>query len=594
MSSGRVWCIIFLYCLCGSVKLPFSFGESGRVFMKSKPTKKTKFIFITGGVLSSLGKGLAAAALGALLESRGMTVTFQKLDPYINVDPGTMNPFQHGEVFVTDDGAETDLDMGHYERYTNAVMAQVNNYTSGRIYYSVIQKERRGEYLGGTVQVIPHITDEIKQAVLQLDGTVDVAIIEIGGTIGDIEGLPFVEAIRQLRGDLGRDYTLFVHLTLVPYIKTAGEVKTKPTQHSVKELLASGIQPDILVCRTENHLTADLKKKIALFCNVEPESVITAIDVESIYEVPLRLHEEGLDDRVLEKLGIWTGAPYIKPWEELVDRIKNPKHQVTIGITGKYVELKESYKSLHEALVHGGIANNAQVDLKYISAEDLEEGDPDELLADCDGILVPGGFGSRGMEGKIRAITVAREKSIPFFGICLGMQLAVVEFARNIAAMEGAHSTELDTATPFPVIYLMKEWFDFRTGRTEIRDETSDMGGTLRLGAYPCMLKEGTLARRAYRQDEISERHRHRYEFNNMFREQLVKAGLVVSGTSPDDTLVEIVELQDHPWFLGCQFHPEFKSKPMQPHPLFRDFIEAALKRRLKEYAEPGAMKVER
>jgi CTP synthase len=560
--------------------------------MKSKPTKKTKFIFITGGVLSSLGKGLAAAALGALLESRGMTVTFQKLDPYINVDPGTMNPFQHGEVFVTDDGAETDLDMGHYERYTNAVMTQVNNYTSGRIYYSVIQKERRGEYLGGTVQVIPHITDEIKHAVLQLDGSVDVAIIEIGGTIGDIEGLPFVEAIRQLRGDLGRDYTLFVHLTLVPYIKTAGEVKTKPTQHSVKELLASGIQPDILVCRTENHLTADLKKKIALFCNVEPESVITAIDVESIYEVPLRLHEEGLDDRVLEKLGIWTGAPYIKPWEELVGRIKNPKHQVTIGITGKYVELKESYKSLHEALVHGGIANNAQVDLKYISAEDLEEGDPDELLADCDGILVPGGFGSRGMEGKIRAITVARENNIPFFGICLGMQLAVVEFARNIAGMEGAHSTELDIATPFPVIYLMKEWFDFRTGQTEIRDETSDMGGTLRLGAYPCMLKEGTLARRAYRQDEISERHRHRYEFNNMFREQLVKAGLVVSGTSPDDTLVEIVELQDHPWFLGCQFHPEFKSKPMQPHPLFRDFIEAALKRRLKEYAEPGAMKV--
>ncbi len=576
------------------MKLPFSFCESGRVFMKSKPTKKTKFIFITGGVLSSLGKGLAAAALGALLESRGMTVTFQKLDPYINVDPGTMNPFQHGEVFVTDDGAETDLDMGHYERYTDAVMAQVNNYTSGRIYYSVIQKERRGEYLGGTVQVIPHITDEIKHAVLQLDGTVDVAIIEIGGTIGDIEGLPFVEAIRQLRGDLGRDYTLFIHLTLVPYIKTAGEVKTKPTQHSVKELLASGIQPDILVCRTENHLTTDLKKKIALFCNVEPESVITAMDVESIYEVPLRLHEEGLDDRVLEKLSIWTGAPYIKPWEELVDRIKNPKYQVTIGITGKYVELKESYKSLHEALVHGGIANNAQVDLKYISAEDLEEGDPDELLEDCDGILVPGGFGSRGMEGKIRAITVARENKIPYFGICLGMQLAVVEFARNIGGMNGAHSTELDTETPFPVIYLMKEWFDFRTGQTETRDENSDMGGTLRLGAYPCMLKDGTLASKAYPQDEISERHRHRYEFNNMFREQLVKAGLVVSGTSPDDTLVEIVELKDHPWFLGCQFHPEFKSKPMKPHPLFREFIKASLKRRMKEFEEPGAIKVER
>ncbi|MCL7487366.1 MAG: CTP synthase [Desulfobulbaceae bacterium] len=550
--------------------------------MKTKLTKKTKFIFITGGVLSSLGKGLAAAALGALLESRGMTVTFQKLDPYINVDPGTMNPFQHGEVFVTDDGAETDLDMGHYERYTDAVMAQMNNYTSGRIYYSVIEKERRGEYLGGTVQVIPHITDEIKSAVLQLDGTVDVAIIEIGGTIGDIEGLPFVEAIRQLRGELGRDYTLFVHLTLVPYIKAAGEVKTKPTQHSVKELLASGIQPDILVCRTEANLTVELKKKIALFCNVEPEAVITAIDVESIYEVPLSLHEEGLDDRVLEKLGIWTGAPYIKPWEELVQRIKNPKHTVTIGITGKYVDLKESYKSLHEALVHGGIANSAKVELKYISAEDLEEGDSQELLSGCDGILVPGGFGSRGVEGKMRAITFARENKVPFFGICLGMQLAVVEFACNIAKMEHAHSTEMDPHTPFPVIYLMKEWFDFRTGKTEVRDETSDMGGTLRLGAYPCRLKEGSFAHKAYGMDEISERHRHRYEFNNMYREQLEKAGLVISGASPDNTLVEIIELGDHPWFLGCQFHPEFKSKPMKPHPLFRDFIKAALNYRTK------------
>ncbi len=550
--------------------------------MKTKLTKKTKFIFITGGVLSSLGKGLAAAALGALLESRGMTVTFQKLDPYINVDPGTMNPFQHGEVFVTDDGAETDLDMGHYERYTDAVMAQINNYTTGRIYYSVIQKERRGEYLGGTVQVIPHITDEIKNAVLQLDGTVDVAIIEIGGTIGDIEGLPFVEAIRQLRGDLGRDYTLFVHLTLVPYIKAAGEVKTKPTQHSVRQLLASGIQPDILVCRTEVNLSADLKKKIALFCNVEPEAVITAVDVDSIYELPLWLHDEGLDDRVLEKLGIWTGAPYIKPWEELVDKIKNPKNIVTIGITGKYVELTESYKSLHEALIHGGIANNARVELKYISAEDLEEGDPKELLSDCDGILVPGGFGSRGMEGKILAITYARENNVPFFGICLGMQLAVVEFARSIAKMDKAHSTELDPHTPFPVIYLMKEWFDFRTGKTEVRDETSDMGGTLRLGAYPCELKAGSFAHKAYPKDEISERHRHRYEFNNMFREQLEKAGLIVSGASPDNTLVEIVELGDHPWFLGCQFHPEFKSKPMKPHPLFRDFIKASMTYRKK------------
>ena len=553
--------------------------------MKAKLSKKTKFIFITGGVLSSLGKGLAAASLGALLESRGMKVTFQKLDPYINVDPGTMNPFQHGEVYVTDDGAETDLDMGHYERYTSAVMAQVNNYTSGRIYYSVIQKERRGEYLGGTVQVIPHITDEIKQAVLQLDGTADIAIIEIGGTIGDIEGLPFVEAIRQLRGDLGREYTLFIHLTLVPYIKTAGEAKTKPTQHSVKELLASGIQPDILVCRTEKPLNKELKKKIALFCNVEPEAVITARDVESIYEVPLSLHAEGMDDRVLEKLGIWTGAPYIRPWEELIEKIKNPRNAVTIGITGKYVDLKESYKSLHEALVHGGIANNAKVTLNYISAEDLETGDPQELLAACDGILVPGGFGSRGMEGKINAITYARENKVPFFGICLGMQLAVVEFARNIAGMKGAHSTELDKDTPFPVIYLMKEWYDFRTGRVETRDENSDLGGTLRLGAYPCVLKESTLAHKAYRVEEISERHRHRYEFNNIFRDQLEKAGLVVSGASPDNNLVEIVELADHPWFLGCQFHPEFKSKPMKPHPLFREFIRASLKAKVSREA---------
>jgi CTP synthase len=545
--------------------------------MDTQPSKKTKFIFITGGVLSSLGKGLAAASIGALLESRGMTVTFQKLDPYINVDPGTMNPFQHGEVFVTDDGAETDLDMGHYERYTNAVMAQKNNYTSGRIYYSVIMKERRGEYLGGTVQMIPHITDEIKRAVLQLDGTVDVAIIEIGGTVGDIEGLPFIEAIRQLRGDLGREYSLFIHLTLVPYIKSAGEIKTKPTQHSVKELLASGIQPDILMCRTEVPLDAGIKKKIALFCNVEPKSVITAIDVDTIYEVPLRLHEEGVDDRILEKLGIWTGAPNITPWQELVDKIKNPHKTVTIGITGKYVELREAYKSLHEALMHGGIANDAQVELRYIAADDLETGEVNKELEACDGILVPGGFGSRGMEGKIRAIAHARENKIPFFGICLGMQLAVVEFARAIAAMDGAHSTELDRNTPFPVIYLMKEWYDFRTGKTEIRDENSDMGGTLRLGAYPCKLIKGTLAHDAYGEDEISERHRHRYEFNNEFRQRLVDAGLVISGTSPDDELVEIVELRDHPWFLGCQFHPEFKSKPMRPHPLFRDFIAAAL-----------------
>ncbi len=541
-------------------------------------TKQTKFIFVTGGVLSSLGKGLAAAAIGALLESRGLTVTFQKLDPYINVDPGTMNPFQHGEVFVTDDGAETDLDMGHYERYTNAVMAQKNNYTSGRIYYSVITKERRGEYLGGTVQVIPHITNEIKEAILQLDGSVDVAIIEIGGTIGDIEGLPFIEAIRQLRGDLGREHTLYIHLTYVPYIKTAGEVKTKPTQHSVRELRADGIQPDILVCRTEVPLTDELKAKIGLFCSLPKDAVITGIDVDSIYEVPLRLHKEGLDTKILELLNIWTGKPNIKPWEDLVHKIKNPKQTVTIAITGKYVDLTESYKSLHEALVHGGLANDAKVELRYISAEDMEEQDPAELLAGCHGILVPGGFGNRGVAGKIKAITYAREQKIPFFGICLGMQLAVIEYARNIAGLTKANSTELDLTTPDPAIYLIKEWFDYRTGKMQIRDESSEMGGTLRLGAYPCKLRENTLARDAYGMEEISERHRHRYEFNNDYRQKLEETGLVISGTSPDNNLVEIVELEEHPWFLGCQFHPEFKSKPMRPHPLFRDFIAAAIK----------------
>jgi CTP synthase len=547
--------------------------------MKASLSKKTKFIFITGGVLSSLGKGLSAASIGTLLESRGLTVTFQKLDPYINVDPGTMNPFQHGEVYVTNDGAETDLDMGHYERYTNAVMGKKNNYTSGRIYYSVIQKERRGEYLGGTVQVIPHITDAIKEAVLQLDGCADIALIEIGGTVGDIEGLPFIEAIRQLRIDLGREYTLFIHLTLVPYIKTAGEVKTKPTQHSVKELLASGIQPDILMCRTEAPLNDDLKRKIALFCNVEAKNVISAVDVESIYELPLSLRQEGVDDRILEKLGIWTGAPNIVPWERLVDKINHPKHEVLIAIIGKYVDLTESYKSLHEALIHGGIANKTRVRLLYISADELESGDGLDKLRDCHGILVPGGFGSRGMEGKIRAVTFARENKVPFFGICLGMQLAVVEFARNVAKIAGAHSIEFDAKTANPVIYLMTEWFDFRTGKMEKRDEASDLGGTMRLGAYPCVLKDGTLAAAAYGQSQISERHRHRYEFNNAFRGQLIDAGLIVAGTSPDEALVEIVELAGHPWFLGCQFHPEFQSKPMKPHPLFRDFIHASLQK---------------
>jgi len=543
-------------------------------------SKRTKFIFVTGGVLSSLGKGLAAASIGALLESRGLTVTFQKLDPYINVDPGTMNPFQHGEVYVTDDGAETDLDMGHYERYTNAVMAQKNNYTTGRIYYSVITKERRGEYLGGTVQVIPHITDEIKAAVLQLDGSVDVAIIEIGGTVGDIEGLPFIEAIRQLRGDLGRENTLYIHLTLVPYIKAAGEIKTKPTQHSVRELRADGIQPDILVCRTEVPLDDKIKAKIGLFCDVSTDAVITAIDVDTIYEVPLRLHAEGIDTKILELLNIWTGKPNIEPWESLVYKIKNPKSTIQIAITGKYVDLTESYKSLHEALVHGGLANDVKVELRYVSAEDFEDKDKDinKLLDGCHGILVPGGFGQRGVEGKIVAINYARTNKVPFFGICLGMQLAVVEYARNVLGLENAHSTELNPKTPHPVIYLTKEWFDYRTKQIQVRDETSDMGGTLRLGANPCVLIDNTFAKDAYKEEEISERHRHRYEFNEGYRAQLEEKGLVVSGTSPDNNLVEIVEIADHPWFLGCQFHPEFKSKPMKPHPLFRDFIAAAIK----------------
>lgn len=565
----------------------FLFQKAGTIAIvhtmkKSNNTKRTKFIFVTGGVLSSLGKGLAAAAIGALLESRGLTVTFQKLDPYINVDPGTMNPFQHGEVYVTDDGAETDLDMGHYERFTNAVMAQKNNYTSGRIYYSVITKERRGEYLGGTVQVIPHITDEIKMAVRQLDGSVDVAIIEIGGTVGDIEGLPFIEAIRQLRGDLGREYTLYIHLTLVPYIKTAGEVKTKPTQHSVRELRADGIQPDILVCRTEVPLEDSLKSKIALFCDVTKDAVITAVDVDTIYDLPLHLHREGLDTKILELLNIWTGAPNIKPWEQLVENIKNPQNDVTIAITGKYVDLTESYKSLHEALVHGGLANGTKVNLKYISAEDLESKNVASLLDGCDGILVPGGFGERGVEGKIKAINYARKNKVPFFGICYGMQLAVVEFSRHMLNLPQANSTEIDEKTPDPVIYLIKEWFDYRTNKKQIRDEESDLGGTLRLGAYPCVLKENTNASKAYKTEEVSERHRHRFEFNNDYRKKLEASGLVIAGTSPDNNLVEIVEIEDHPWFLGCQFHPEFKSKPMQPHPLFRDFISAALVQKKK------------
>jgi len=538
---------------------------------------KTKIIFITGGVLSSLGKGVAAAAIGALLEARGLRVTFQKLDPYINVDPGTMNPFQHGEVYVTEDGAETDLDLGHYERYTTVTLGQENNFTSGRIYNNVITKERRGDYLGGTVQVIPHITDEIKESILKVAPTVDVAIIEIGGTVGDIESLPFMEAIRQLKGDLGKENVCYIHLTLVPYIKTAGEVKTKPTQHSVKELRSIGIQPDILLCRTEKTLSKDIKAKIALFCNVEPNAVITARDVANIYEIPLLFHEEGLDDRLVEVLNIWTRAPRLEQWEKLAARIRNPKDRVEIGIVGKYVDLRESYKSLHEALVHGGLAHESQVALSYIDSERVEREGAEGLLGHLHGILVPGGFGVRGVEGKIQAIRYAREQKIPYFGICFGMQLAVIEFARHLAAIPNATSEEFDQEAEAPVIYLMREWYDYRRDAIIHRDRETEKGGTMRLGAYPCVLKEGSAAARAYGTLEIIERHRHRYEFNNDYRERLTNAGLSISGTSPNGELVEIVELKDHPWFLGCQFHPEFKSGPMRPHPLFRDYIGAAL-----------------
>jgi CTP synthase len=538
---------------------------------------KTKYIFVTGGVLSSLGKGLASAAIGALLESRGLTVTLQKLDPYINVDPGTMNPFQHGEVFVTDDGSETDLDLGHYERFTHAKLGKNNNFTTGKIYHSVISKERRGDYLGGTIQVIPHITDEIKKSIrLAADG-VDIVIVEIGGTIGDIESLPFLEAIRQFQADVGKDNALYIHLTLVPYIGTAGEVKTKPTQHSVKELRSIGIQPDILLCRTDRYLSDKIKSKIGLFCNVGIDAVVTAKDVECIYEVPLVFRKEGLDNKIVELLKIWTRSPRLEDWAELVQKIQNAKESVTIAIVGKYVDLTESYKSLNEALYHGGAANDCTVNLVFVDSEKIADGTCSDMLAEADGVLVPGGFGTRGIEGKICSASYARENKIPYFGICLGMQIAVIEFARNVAGLAQANSSEFNELTPDPVIYLMLEWYDERTGSTQRRDESSDKGATMRLGAYPCRLEKDTFAYKAYGEENISERHRHRYEFNNDFKAQLVEAGLVVSGTSPTGDLVEIIEIKDHPWFLGCQFHPEFKSRPMDPHPLFRDFIKAAL-----------------
>jgi len=538
---------------------------------------QTKYIFVTGGVLSSLGKGLASAAMGTLLESRGLSVTLQKLDPYINVDPGTMNPFQHGEVFVTDDGSETDLDLGHYERFTNAKLGQDNNFTTGKIYHSVITKERRGDYLGGTVQVIPHITDEIKESIKRLADGVDIVIVEIGGTIGDIESLPFLEAIRQFRGDVGRDNALYIHLTLVPYIATAGEVKTKPTQHSVKELRSIGIQPDILLCRTDRYLSKEIKSKIALFCNVSVDAVITAKDVDHIYEVPLVFHSEGLDTKIVEMLHIWTRAPRLDPWENLVKQIKSPKNSVNIAIVGKYVDLTESYKSLNEALYHGGVPNDCRVNLLFLDSETIDGTSCEPMLMEADGILVPGGFGPRGIEGKICAAKYARENKVPYFGICLGMQVAVIEYARNVAGLEGAHSEEFNELTSHPVIYLLKEWYDEKTESLHRRDVHSNKGGTMRLGAYPCKLEKYTFAYRAYGEEEISERHRHRFEFNNEFRKILGENGLVFSGVSSYKDLVEIVEIKDHPWFLGCQFHPEFKSRPMNPHPLFREFIRASL-----------------
>ena len=543
-----------------------------------------KYIFVTGGVVSSLGKGLAAASIGCLLESRGLRVNLMKFDPYLNVDPGTMSPFQHGEVFVTDDGAETDLDLGHYERFTHAKLSRDNNWTTGRIYEQIITKERRGDYLGKTVQVIPHVTNEIKAAMKKVAQDVDVCIVEIGGTVGDIESLPFMEAIRQMRQELGREHTLFMHVTLVPFIAAAQELKTKPTQHSVKELLSIGIQPDILLCRTDRFLAKDIKSKIALFCNVAEEAVITAKDVASIYEVPVVFSREGVDTLVLKYLRLEAQDRDLKDWEEIVHRVYNPKAEVNIGIVGKYVEYEDSYKSLKEALVHGALAHNLKLNLNWIEAEGLETGGAtnEEQLEGYDGILVPGGFGKRGIEGMLIAIRYAREKKVPYFGICLGMQTACVEFARNVCGLEDANSSEFDPATPHRVIYKLRE----------LRG-VEELGGTMRLGAWTCKIEPGTLAHKVYGQLEISERHRHRYEFNREYESTLVAGGLRISGSTPDGTYVEMVELPDHPHFIGCQFHPEFKSKPLEPHPLFKSFVGAAYEHGLKRRADKAASEIE-
>ncbi|MGA2076576.1 MAG: CTP synthase [Terriglobia bacterium] len=542
-----------------------------------------KYIFVTGGVVSSLGKGLAAASMGCLLEARGLKVTFLKLDPYLNVDPGTMSPFQHGEVFVTDDGAETDLDLGHYERFSHARMSQDNNCTAGRIYEIIITKERRGDYLGKTVQVIPHVTNEIKAAIQKVAHDVDVVIVEVGGTVGDIESLPFLEAIRQMRQELGRENVVFVHLTLVPYIQASGEQKTKPTQHSVKELREIGIQPDILLCRTDRYLSPDIKAKIALFCSVAEDAVITAKDVENIYEVPIILGKEGLDSQILRCLKLDTGERNVQPWVELVERIQHPQDEVTIGIVGKYVGYQDSYKSLNEALVHGSIAHDLKLNKVWVEAENLEGQEREAHLQELDGILVPGGFGQRGILGMVRAIEFARERKVPYFGICLGMQCAVIEFARNVCGMTDANSSEFDSSTPQRVIYKLRELRGI-----------DELGGTMRLGSWAARLKPGSFAHQAYGQLEISERHRHRYEFNREYEGILVSKGLDLVGVTPDGTYVEIVEIRDHPWFLGCQFHPEFKSRPLEPHPLFKAFIGAAYQYRRKRLgAFPSALLAE-
>lgn len=528
----------------------------------------TKYIFITGGVLSSLGKGIAASSVGCLLESWGLRVSLQKIDPYLNVDPGTMSPFQHGEVYVTDDGAETDLDLGHYERFTSLSTGQKNNFTAGQIYHSIISKERRGDYLGGTVQVVPHVTDEIKRFIKRVarGRRLDVVIVEVGGTVGDIEGLPFLEAIRQFPLDIGKENCLYIHLTLVPYIKSADEIKTKPTQHSVARLREIGIQPEILLCRTEKPFSREARKKIALFCNVTEEAIIQAIDVDSIYEVPLTFKEQGLDGIIIKRLGLPRKRQDLSQWEEMLKRLKNPTTSTEIAVIGKYVRLRDAYKSINEALIHAGASNNCRVEAKLVDAEEIEKEGADKLLEGVRGILVPGGFGDRGIEGKIEAIRYARQKRVPFLGICLGMQCAVIEFARNVCGLKSANSSEFNPTTPHAVIDLLPE-----------QRKVKDKGGTMRLGSYPCQLPPDSLARKAYGKSRIGERHRHRYEFNMQYKRQLTEAGMELSGLSPDGRLVEIIEIDSHPWFVACQFHPEFKSKLSHPHPLFRDFIKASL-----------------